>query len=242
MARASASNKGALIVGVSETARLPHDPRGLKFPGVKLELEAVSSMYPNASVLLDEYATERALRDAVSGTCMLHMAAQGLRMPAIDLRAILFGARMDPANPAQEIRKLIEGSDPLLKSGVALYDRIVTALDLSDMDLDGVELAILSMQQEGAIAWSEEGTFGLARALLEAGARTVVFTLSPVDDRTIFEFMREFHTRLAKGGWSVVVALRQAALTIRAAKPHPRYWAHFTVHGPARTLAPATNR
>jgi CHAT domain-containing protein len=235
--------EGALVVGVSKTARLPHDPKGLIFlPGLKVEVEAVSSMYPNASVLLDEYATERALRDAVSGACMLHIAAQGLRMPAMDLRAILFGASMDPANPVQGIQKLIEGSDPLLKSGVALYDRIVTALDLSDLDLDGVDFAVLSMQQEGAIAWSEEGTFGLARALLEAGARTVVFALSSVDDQTTVEFMKEFHTRLAKGGWSVVAALRQAALTIRAAKPHPRYWAHFTVHGPARTLAPATNR
>src|SRR5262249_24368089 len=79
--------EGALVVGVSKTARLPHDPRGLIFPGVKVEVEAVSWMYPNASVLLDEYATEGALRDAVSGTRMLHIAAQGLRMPAIDLRA-----------------------------------------------------------------------------------------------------------------------------------------------------------
>jgi CHAT domain-containing protein len=167
---------------------------------------------------------------------MFHMAAQGLQMPAMDLRAILFGARMDPANPTQEIQKLIEGSDPLLKSGVALYDRIVTALDLSDLDLDGVDLAVLSLQQEGAIAWSEEGTFGLARALLEAGARAVVVGLFPVDDVTTFEFMKEFHKRLGYG-WSVVEALRGTALTIRAAKPDPRYWAHFTVHGPATRLA-----
>ena len=222
--------KRALVVGVGETARSLHDTRGQGLPGVRSEVEAVSSMYPNASVLLGEYATERALRDAVSGTCMLHIAAQGFRMPAIDLRAILLGGSIDPA---REIHKLVEGSDPLLKSGVALYDRIVTALDLSDLDLDGVDLAVLSMQQEGATAWSGEGTFGPARALVEAGARTVVFTSSRVDDLTAIESMTVFHTTLL-GGLSVVDALRQAALTIRSTKPHPYYWAPFMVYGRAR--------
>jgi CHAT domain-containing protein len=224
--------QGALFVGVSETARSLHDGRGLGLPGAKLEVQAVASMYPNASVLFGECATERALRDAVSGARMLHIAAHGLPMPVIDMRAVLLGVSMDPS---REIHKLVEGSDPLLKSGVALYDRIVTALELSDLDLDGVDLAVLSTQPEGAIAWSREGTFGLARALVEAGACTVVSTSSPVDDLTTFECMTTFHRRLLEG-LSVVDALRQAALTIRSANPHPYYWAHFTVHGQARTL------
>ena len=141
----------------------------------------------------------------------------------------------------REIQKLIEGSDPLLNSGVALYDRIVTALDLSDLDLDGLDLAVLSMEQEGALVWSEEGAFGLARALVEAGARTVVFTSSRVEDLTTIEFMKVFYTRLSHG-LSILDALREAALIARSNEPGPHYWAHFTVHGRASTLGSAATR
>jgi CHAT domain-containing protein len=227
-------SEGALVVGVSETVQDLHDGKDLhRLPFAEMEAQAISSLYA-ASILVGERATAGALRNGVVGKRLLHIAAHHLRLQPVDMRSVLLGVSL---NPARQIHKLVEGSDPLLKSGVALYDRILTALELSDLDLDGVDIAVLSMQQEGMIAWSGEGTFGLPRALVEAGARTVVFMSSLVDDRTTLEYMMEFHRKILSGV-SVVDAVRQATLTIRAAYPDPYYWAHFAVVGQVEPLQP----
>jgi CHAT domain-containing protein len=221
---------GILIVGVSETLRTLESERSM--PWALPEVTALASLYPNPSVLVGESATERAFRDALSDKRILHLIAPTAQVPWSDRASEML---VLSADPGREIQKFLEMSDPLLKSGVAFYDHVMTALELSDLDLDGVDLVMLSMQEEGAIAWSGEGKFGIARGLVEAGARAVVSTSSLPDDRVTVKVMTTFHEQLRRG-MSALDALRHAALTVRAANPHPYYWAQFTMHGDGRAL------
>jgi CHAT domain-containing protein len=65
--------------------------------------------------------------------------------------------------------------------------------------------------------------------VLRAGARTVLATLWTVDDEGTADLMADFYTALREG-CGPAQALRQAQLRLRARRPHPYFWAPFTVH------------
>jgi hypothetical protein len=72
----------------------------------------------------------------------------------------------------------------------------------------------------------------LARAFLQAGARSVVATLGDVEDRNAARFMQAFYRQLAEGQ-PKTDALRRAKLEIlRQVGPvSPRAWAPFVLIG-----------
>ena len=79
-----------------------------------------------------------------------------------------------------------------------------------------------------------EGSGGLARAFIYAGAQDVVCSLWPVSDESTATLMTAFYEALGKGA-TVEQALQQAqnALPATAETSHPFYWAGFVaVRGP----------
>src|SRR6185437_13723626 len=92
--------------------------------------------------------------------------------------------------------------NPLLHSGLvfagANRDRqasILTAQQVASLDLGGVDWAILSAcNTGGGVLSDDEGVLGLERAFRIAGARNVVMTLWPVDDRVTERFMRRLYS------------------------------------------------
>lgn len=77
-----------------------------------------------------------------------------------------------------------------------------------------------------------EGVEGLARAFLQAGARTVVASLWNVNDERSAELMGSFYERLARGD-TKADALRSARLELRRRHPTlpPRVWAPWVLIG-----------
>jgi CHAT domain-containing protein len=135
--------------------------------------------------------------------------------------------------------------NPLLHSGLvfagANRDRgasIVTAQQIASLDLSGVEWAVLSACNTGTgVLIDGEGVLGLERAFRIAGARNVVMTLWPVDDRITARFMHhlygkrlEQHASTAESVWQSTRALlaeRRAA----GRSTHPWYWSGFVGSG-----------
>jgi CHAT domain-containing protein len=115
-------------------------------------------------------------------------------------------------------------------------DGILTALEISGMDLRGTELVVLSAC-ETALGDIEvgEGVFGLRRAFTLAGARTLMMSLWPVQDDVTAAQMKEFYGDLGK--MPPAEALREAQLaTIRTLRAEegiadPSLWAPFIVQG-----------
>ena len=79
-------------------------------------------------------------------------------------------------------------------------DGILTAEEVTGLDLGGTWLTVLSACKTGAgDAKSGEGILGLRRGFSLAGTQYLLFTLWSVDDRATADFMGRFYERLFNG-------------------------------------------
>ncbi|WP_437800207.1 CHAT domain-containing protein [Sorangium sp. So ce693] len=267
--RAGAPRGGVLVIADpafgSLSERAPDDDatRGLRsaelagarfppLPGTEREAEAVRSALASATVLTGPSATEEALKRAQRPR-VLHIATHGFFLPD----------QGSPADPASTRGAEIEGpafrENPLLRSGLALAganarrsssdedDGILTALEISSLDLHGTQLVVLSACETGLGEVPRgDGVYGLRRALLLAGAETQVMSLWKVGDMATRDLMTSYYAALARGGGRSE-ALRSAQLEIRRERPHPHAWAGFITSGEGaaldgRQVAPAFPR
>ena len=109
---------------------------------------------------------------------------------------------------------------------------ILTADDISRLDLNGVEIAVLSACQTGQGKATSEGLYGLQRAFKKAGVQTLVMSLWNVSDKVSSEFMIEFYKQLVnpkdqKTRWNKRKAFAEAKRLIREKHDDPYYWAPF---------------
>lgn len=86
---------------------------------------------------------------------------------------------------------------------------------------------------------STEGPMGLARAFFFAGARNVLATLWPLNDKASVVLVREFY-RCYLQGQSARESLRSAKLKMLGTPwAHPYYWASLTLYGASKSHSPA---
>lgn len=168
----------------------------------------------------------------VHGPKILHLATHGFFLP--DEPPPKTGASAPP--PATY-------ENPLLRSGLAFAganklssgtdDGILTAMEATGLDLWGTKLVVLSACETGAgKVTNGDGVYGLRRALVIAGAESLVMSLWQVDDVATKELMSGYYKRL-KAGKPRSSALRDIQLEIqgRAEYAHPFYWAAFLPAG-----------
>jgi CHAT domain-containing protein/tetratricopeptide (TPR) repeat protein len=116
-------------------------------------------------------------------------------------------------------------NSPLVMTGLVLAGAnnpktpgrgILTGEGLIDLDLSGLELAVLSACETGLgdDVTSGEGTFGLQRAFHYAGARDVVASLWKVPDGPTAALMGLFYRNLWEKNLPPAEALRQAQLEV----------------------------
>lgn len=113
---------------------------------------------------------------------------------------------------------------PMVRSGLALAganhartiktgdDGLLTALEVTNMNLYGTDLVVLSACQTavGEVKVGE-GVYGLRRAFVLAGARNLVMSLWPVNDQVTLTQMEKFYRAYVRGEFAPE-ALRQAQL------------------------------
>ena len=124
------------------------------------------------------------------------------------------------ANTALRHQPVPEGMD----------DGILTARELSTLDLRGLSLVVLSACQTGLGEVSEEGVFGLQRGFKKAGAQTIMMSLWKVADDATATLMTHFYQGLL-GGLSKRQAFLKAQSLLRADSRYsaPRFWAAFVL-------------
>lgn len=107
-------------------------------------------------------------------------------------------------------------------------DGILTANELSLLDLGNTDMAVLSACETALGSYTTEGVYGLQRGFKEAGVNTLMMSLWNVNDRATAIFMQDFY-RLWLGGMTKREAFRTAVNNMRQQHREPFFWAAFTL-------------
>ena len=132
---------------------------------------------------------------------------------------------------------VLAGANRATEVGDDAEDGILTAEEITALDLRGLEVAALSACDTGlGTVAAGEGVFGLRRALEIAGARTVLMSLWSVPDESGREWMTRFY-EFNLAGDSVQQASHKASLELlellrqEDGSTHPYLWAGFVTAG-----------
>lgn len=109
-------------------------------------------------------------------------------------------------------------------------DGILTAKDISLIDLQGLSLTVLSACQTGQGDIEDDGVFGLQRGLKKAGANALLLSLWDVNDEATLFLMENFYKNVLNGkGFHESLILSQTALREynNGRYDYPKYWAAF---------------
>lgn len=212
-------------------------------PGTRQEAAAIQHLFPQAELLLGHAATKEALL-RLNTPGLLHIATHGFFLEDASSRPDTRGLGSFGAVGTQGPSTLPR--DPLLRSGLVLAgvhspavppssnhrkDSLVTALELSGLDLWGTQLVVLSACDSGrGEIMPGQGVYGLRRALVAAGAQAVVTSLWKVNDEATRQLM-EIYYRNLMAGQGRISALREAMRAFRLKHPHPYFWAPFIAIG-----------
>jgi CHAT domain-containing protein/tetratricopeptide (TPR) repeat protein len=220
-----------------------------RLPGTRVEGQRIASLL-NVQPLLGEQALEAAIKERTSPR-ILHVATHGYFLPDADHET--GRATIDSGSPefVSSFARRIE--NPMLRSGLALAgantwlrggalpeaaeDALLNGEDVCGLELAGTELVVLSACETGlGEIHVGEGVYGLRRAFMLAGARTLVISLWKVPDRQTQELMEIFYAKLA-AGMQRGDALRLAKLALKSRYREPFYWGAFICQGDPRKLA-----
>ena len=186
--------------------------------GTEKEALAIKKLYPHSQIYSNKEASE-ANFFKISQPKILHLSTHGFFL---------------------KDEKVI---NPMLKSGIALSganyaiknqngEGIVTALEISGLNLKGTELVVLSACETGVGEVEEaEGIAGINKAFMKAGARYIVMSLWSVNDNATAILMKNFYGNI-KNNKGYTTALRDAKIEmIKNGKAHPYYWGGFVGSG-----------
>jgi tetratricopeptide (TPR) repeat protein len=180
-----------------------------RLPAVARETAAVRAFYGASCRSLEPGALAALLREGGIRGRILHVAGHG---------------RFEAAHPRF--------------SAVCLGATFLLAHDIASTTLD-IDLVTLSGCETGRkLRVGGDELLGLSRALLGAGARSVLASHWPVDDQDAADFMQRVYADLA-AGTTARTAVRGAQRALARGARHPLSWAAFSLLGDPEVVAPA---
>ena len=213
-------------------------------PATKKEAEEIyhqllntsDSSSPHVTLLTGEQATEQSLKQLSGHTpTLLHIATHGFYWTESDIAKTSIADRLSFLATADSISGQGGGAGDadkaLTRSGLLFSganhtllghpnrgnrtdDGVLTAREISLLDLRGLDLLVLSACQTGLGKVTGDGVFGLQRGFKKAGAQTLLMSLWKVDDAATRLLMTKFYSYLSEGA-SKHEALRRSQYDLR---------------------------
>lgn len=182
-------------------------------------------------------ANEESFKSKTNGYDLIHIATHGFFLTdkkEVALNPFVQGLRSVDAEPSAMIRSglLLAGANRTW-TGIHVIpnieDGILTAEEISNVNLFGTKLVVLSACETGlGEIKSSEGVFGLQRAFKLAGVQSLIMSLWKVDDNATMELMNTFYNNWLSG-MSKHDAFNNAVEKIRGHHKSPYYWAAFVM-------------
>jgi CHAT domain-containing protein len=191
----------------------------------------------NTILKTDRNATEESIKqlDGKKTPFVLHIATHGFffENPKVDVKEFSLDNKFSVYKTSD---------DPMLRSGLAFAganknfkstiieneadDGILTAKEISNLDLSTCELVVLSACETGLGEINgSEGVFGLQRAFKMAGVKNIIMSLWKVPDAQTSELFEIFYKECFSGK-SIKEAFQVAQSKMKE-KYTPYYWAGF---------------
>ena len=219
-----------------------------------VEVKALEGILAGAgirTVLRREYAaTEEAFKSiGVNGPSprILHLATHGFFFPDPVNRDEERGVREEGRGMRDEELVFKMSEHPMIRSGLLLAggnyawqsgrpakpgmeDGILTAYEISQMNLAATELVVLSACETGlGDIRGNEGVYGLQRAFKIAGAKYLIMSLWQVPDYQTQQLMSTFYRKWLNDNLSIPDAFRSAQQAMREKYKDPFLWAGFVL-------------
>lgn len=212
-------------------------------PGSLREVQYIDSLLDQSAhpkhMLSGTQANEESFK-ALSGhdNAILHIATHGFfweKDSAANYRYLSASVNEESAlrniDPMRRCGLLMAGANTALSGRAAdlppgVQDGVLTAQEISLLDLSRTKLVILSACETGIGELNSDGVFGLQRAFKRAGVETLIMSLWKVSDKATQLLMTEFY-RNWLNGQDKHTAFRSAQDAVRERYEEPTYWAGF---------------
>ena len=199
--------------------------------GTGVEVKAIRELFvktfePNEKqifMLEQSGATEQRFRELAPHCGILHLATHGF-FQDVDLQSATAKTESKTDRSSRDRENLARSLSAGLFSGIAFAganapidpsrdDGILTAEEIGSLNLERVDLAVLSACETGLGRVSGgEGLLGVQRSFQIAGARTTVASLWKVDDNATSQLMQRFYRNYWVEEMSKLDALHEAQL------------------------------
>ncbi|CAH3159602.1 unnamed protein product [Pocillopora meandrina] len=192
---------GALLVGDPCFKHIIYEGTLLvQLPGARKEVEMIGRIL-NVSPLTGEMATKDEVLKRITSVALVHIAAHG----KIETGEVILAPNTTRDNPQPQEKAYLLTMKDVIEAGLR------------------ARLVVLSCCHTARGEVMAEGVVGMARALLAAGARSVVATLWAIGDEGTLEFMSFFYDALAKGK-KASEALNQAMKCMKEIEKFKEVW------------------
>ena len=195
-----AASKSLLVLGNPDR----NDPT-MDLAGAEAEARGISTLWPDAKVIMRKNATESLLKNAGGTFKYLHIASHG---------------QFNPDEPLES--RLLLAPDPL-------NDGDLTVAEIYDLHLNADMVVLSACQTNLGKVRTGDDVIGLTRGFLFAGAKSIVGSLWMVPDEPTKDLMTTFYKELQSH--DVRSAMQRAQLTVKAKYNHPQAWAAFQLVG-----------
>lgn len=179
-------------------------------PGIAVapgEVTAIAALYPNRhQTVIDRLMSETEFKAQINGHDLVHISVHGT-----------FNAQ----EPMLSYLQLQQDND---------NDGRLTAAEMFGLPLKNTQLVVLSACATGRAKTTHANeTLGMVRALVYAGAQTLILSSWEVDEDSTALWMKNFY--LAAQSHSLGEAARQALVAVKSQYAHPYHWGAFSMIG-----------
>lgn len=209
-------------------------------PGTEVELREVKNLLRTDGWSTNSYTDTEAVEEQIkllNNPKVLHFATHGFFTPTQESDGTSSLTQNESAasqNPLLRTGLLLTGAGDLLNKtnfNYNLDNGILTAYEAMNLNLDQTELVVLSACETGLGELAVgEGVYGLQRAFLVAGARSLIMSMFKVDDIATQKLMVTFYRK-----WIATGKMRESFIAakkeIRTEYRDPIYWGAFIMIG-----------